>query len=155
MHFTRPVLAVVGAAFAVCAVGTPASAGDPTIKLTAVQPPMNITIRAYPTYHYVCGTGAAGNPYVTGQWVLAIHGSRISGEAINQALTVGGQSLAGDSGCMRVYKFGASQGEYQASLTYAGVGIHVAGERVSYGAWQPGLAGLSVDITVDPFAGIL
>jgi hypothetical protein len=114
-----------------------------------VQPPMNISITANATFHKVCGSGtASATLFAAGQWVLAIHGSRSDGSAINQVVTVGGPVINNTNGCMNVLKFGAAQGEYQASLTYVGAGTDVIGEKASYGAWQPGLPGLATDIVL-------
>lgn len=108
-----------------------------------VQPAMHIKITNYSSYHLVCATGTASTQlYAAGQWVFAIHGSRSNGSAINQLASVPGRTI---SQCMTVYKQGATQGEYQASLTFAGAGSDVSGEAVGYGAWAPALADITVN----------
>ena len=131
--------AIVGA----IGMGTPAHA--------LVQPTMNITITPFASYHRVCGTGNAdATLFVAGQWVLAVHGARSNGTDINQVLSVPGRTMTTTNGCMNVLKLSATQGQYQASLTYVGAGLDVVGERIAYGAWQPGILGLDTDIIVNP-----
>jgi hypothetical protein len=77
--------------------------------------------------------------------VLAIHGSRSDGSAINQIITVPGRTITTTTGCMNVLKLGTAQGEYEASLTYAGAGTDVAGEAIGYGSWQPAVADITID----------
>ncbi|HVF04032.1 MAG TPA: hypothetical protein VNA20_04250 [Frankiaceae bacterium] len=116
-----------------------------------VQPPMNITVAVFSTYHRVCGIGTADPSFfAAGQWVLAIHGSRSNGQAIDQVVSVPGRTINTTNGCMNVLKFGATQGQYQASLTFVGAGLDVIGERVAYGAWQPSVLSIGTDLVLNP-----
>lgn len=119
---------------------------SPARAAESVSPTMSLTIKPGATAHTVCAKGtASATLYTSGNWTLAIDGTRTGAEPINVLQVSSGPAF---SACATIPKLGAPAGEYHVNFLFAGVGSSVAGKMSGFGSWQPALPDIGLALPV-------
>lgn len=121
----------------------------PSASALVVPIPMGVGVRSVPnpsiaTAHEVCAWGYAAS--ATSRWELVITGARLLPAATGDGATtadLSGWVIAERRSstsptfntCLTIDHAGAPAGHFQATLSYAGVGIDVIGTLVGRGTW--------------------